>query len=493
MVTRLEQNWRRVQESLWFVPGLMTIFGILLASALVELDLRLSRDIVLRQAYIAFSGGVDGARGVLTAIASTTITVTGVVFSLTVVALQLAASHFSPRVLRSFSQDRVTQVTMGAFISTFSYSLIVLRNVRAESEDSQTFIPAISVGVAILLILASTGLLIFYIHHVARSIQAPPIFDRIAKDANKTVERLFPDSIGEAAAEGPRDATPTGPAAIVRADRAGYLQAVTADSLFSIANDGGLVVRMEANVGDFVLPGTPLASVWPASALSDDRTIEKIREAFALGFERTLQHDASLAIRQLADIGIKALSPGINDPTTATMCIDRLAEVMVNLGRRKAPDPVRRDDEGSARFIAREMTFERALQEAFAQIRQYGASDSWVVRHLLTTLGRIGAAVPEIHRAAIETQMLAAIQAAQGQNWPRVDVAQVEAAAARARALLLDAPLYSAPRPERVRDVDTNHDDRADQPSGTEAQNRADTLPRTGPAGTGTSTPTGTA
>jgi uncharacterized membrane protein len=449
MSGRLGRAWEAMRDSLWFIPGLLALAAALLATGLVEVDSRISRSPSLGAVYIAFSGGVEGARGVLTAIASTTVTVTGVVFSLTIVTLQLAASQFSPRVLRSFSRDRVSHVTMGAFIGTFAYALLVLRTVRSGADDGETFVPAIATGVAILLVLASTGLLIFYIHHVARSIQASPLIDRIAGDANAAVERLFPEPVGEAAPEPPDEAVPDGQPGAVAADRAGYLQAVDEAELFSLAapkhgeplparpaRPARLTLRMERLVGEFVVPGVPLVSVWPAEAAGRDDVLRAVRRAFALGPERTLQHDAGLGIRQLADIAIKALSPGINDPTTAVTCIDRLSEVLINLGRRRPPSPVRRDERDGLRFIARELTFAAAVDLAFAQVRHYARADASVLAHLLVALGRIGAAVPPHLRPVLETQVWATLEAARLEERPRSEATAIEHAAEAARAAL---------------------------------------------------------
>ena len=408
MSGQLGRRWSGIRDSLWFIPGLMTAAAALLATGLVELDSRVSRSVSLGGTYFAFGGGVEGARGVLTAIASTTVTVTGVVFSLTIVTLQLAASQFSPRVLRSFSRDRVSHVTMGAFLGSFTYALLVLRNVRSGADDGETFVPAIAVGVAILMVLASTSLLIYYIHHVARSIQASPLIDRITDDANAAVRRLFPEPVGEAAPDPSGDATRDGPPGLVAAVRAGYLQAVDEDALFSLAGDEGsprLTLRMEPLVGEFILPGAPLVTVWPATAAAREDVRQAVRHAFTLGSERTLQHDAGFGIRQLADIAIKALSPGINDPTTAETCIDRLAEVLVNLGSRRPPNAVRRGKHDSVRFIANELNFPAAVNLAFAQVRHYASGDASVLVHLLVIFGRIGTALPPHLRPVLETQV----------------------------------------------------------------------------------------
>ena len=326
MLVRLGTWWAYARDSLWFLPAVMT--GIATATALLtlRLDAALQAD-PSATFYLVFGGGAEGARGVLEAIAGSVITVTGVVFSITIVALQLASSQFTPRVLHNFTGDRANQVVLGVFIGTFTYTLLVLRAVRSAADDGQGFVPGLSVGAAIGLALVSIGFLIFYIHHAARSIQASVIIDRATSDTVALVERLFPDPLGKPAQDDKQPCLPTISPAVVTAATAGYLQAVDADTLFDLAEEGGLLIRMEPRIGEFVLPGAMLASVWPADALTEI-VVHEVRQAFVLGQERTLQADVELGIRQLADIAIKALSPGINDPTTATICIDRLAEVL---------------------------------------------------------------------------------------------------------------------------------------------------------------------
>ncbi|MBA3415826.1 MAG: DUF2254 domain-containing protein, partial [Chloroflexia bacterium] len=254
MVQRIRSWGHNLRDGLWFVPALMTSVAVVLALLLVRVDQRLLLD-RRAEAMWLFGGGAEGARGVLTAISSTMITVTGVVFSITIVALQLASSQFTPRVLRSFTGDRGNQIVLGAFISTFTFALLVLRAVRSATEDGQTFVPSVSVTMAIALTLASIGLLIYYIHHAARSIQAAVVIDRAANDALGVIDGLFPADVGhpvDPAAEFPLLTAPGTP---VRSVGSGYVQAINADSLFDLADRDQLVVRLEPRIGEFVLPG----------------------------------------------------------------------------------------------------------------------------------------------------------------------------------------------------------------------------------------------
>jgi uncharacterized membrane protein len=434
MQIRLMTAWARVRDSLWFLPSVLCVLAGLLALAALWIDHLLLAD---RRAtfLLAFQGGVDGARGVLEAIASTTITVTGLVFSITIVALQLASSQYSPRVMRGFIGDRVNQMVLGVFIGTFTYSLLVLRSVRSATDDGAAFVPSIAVGIAILLALVSIGFLIYYIHHAARSMQVSVIIDRATADTIQLVRRLFPEPIGEAAPAPPEPQVPTTPAAVVTADRAGYLQAVDAAALFALAQGTRLTVRMEPRMGAFVLPGAPLATVWPAEAV-DDAVAGKVRGAFITGPERTLQADVELGIRQLSDIAIRALSPGVNDPTTAVNCIDRLGEILVVLGNRTPPAAVRSDGQDRVCFIASETTFDRAVHLSFDQVRHYGRQDPTVVAHLLEMLGQMAGLVPEQCRGVLVEQARVVVGAAYAATDEPADRAALDRVAARVFAAL---------------------------------------------------------
>jgi uncharacterized membrane protein len=432
MLVKMSRNWNGIVEgirnSLWFVPGLMTILAAVLAFLTIELDFRVDDMPALARIVLAFGGGAEGARGVLDAIAGTMMTVTGVVFSLTLIALQLASSQFSPHVLRSFSRDRVPQYVMGMLIGTFTYSLIVLRSVRATDTDGGEFIPRISVYIAIALALISIGFLIFYIHHVAQSIRATTIVDRVTHDANMVVERLFPHGVGQPAEEPGVTPVPPGEPALVRAKQAGYLQSVEDEPLFQFATERNVVIRMEAGIGDFLVPGAVLASIWPGDALEED--IERaILEGFVLGPDRTLQQDVEYSIRELADIAIRALSPSINDPSTARICLDRLGEVLVNLGNREPPARVRRDDSGKVRVIARRMSYERAVELSFDEILRYGIQSTGVIVHLVGTLGRVAEHVPLALRPLLEAQVEAVQRASREKVSHKGDAEPIERAA----------------------------------------------------------------
>lgn len=399
MWARVRMGWVAIRDSLWFIPTLLTLASAALAALLVALETRGTLDLGHARHWL-LGGGAEGARGVLSAIAGGLITVTGVVFSVTIVALQLASSQFTPRLLRGFTADRSNQVVLGVFIATFTYCLLVLRTIRSASEQEGAFVPRVAVTVAVALVLVSIAFLIYFIHHAARSMQVSVILDRVTRQSLEQVDLLFPEAVGEEDAAHPAPLEfPQAAPHVVTAPRGGYLQAVDGNGLFRLGERHDLVIRMEAHVGAHLLPGQPLASVWPADAVDDDVEAH-VRRALVVGLERTPEQDVEFGIVELADIAVRALSPGINDPTTAFLCIDSLAEVLLALGSRPVPRPVR-TERGRVHFIARHTAFERAVGLAYDQVRHFGQDNVAIQRKLLETAERLIALLPERSRGPL--------------------------------------------------------------------------------------------
>jgi uncharacterized membrane protein len=427
--------WTQVRDSLWFIPSLAVLTATGLAILAVQIPTPRPES---HFAWVwLFGGGAEGARGVLTAIAGSLITVTGTVFSVTIVALQLASSQFTPRLLRSFVADRVNQAVLGVFIGTFTYTLLVLRTIHSAADGSDTFVPQVGVSIALVLLLVSIGALIVFINHAAHSIQASVILHRETQRTLVQIETLFPARIGRPEpTRAPECAVPTDPPGVVAAAEAGYLQAVNADALWRIGDArhaDAVTIRMELHIGAFALPGRPLASVWPAHVA--DAVTGAIRDAFVLGSERTPEQDVEFGIVELSDIAVKALSPGINDPTTAMHAIDRLAQLLAAIGARPHPEAVRRSPDGSVRLLVRDTPFRRAAGLAFDQIRHFGAANPTIAKKLLEALGDLGTVVPPEEREALVEQAESVARAARRAIGDPADLAAVERLAAQALAL----------------------------------------------------------
>jgi uncharacterized membrane protein len=420
-----------LRDSLWLMPALLTLGAIALAAITVEVDRRLLAN-QRADFYLAFGGGAEGARGVLTAIGSTVITVTGVIFSVTIVALQLASSQFTPLVLRRFVGDRANQLVLGVFIATFTYTLLVLRVVRSVAQDAQAFVPSISVATAIGLALLSIGLLIFFIHHVARSIQASVIIDRATRDTLDVLDRVLPATNDEGDRElGSGDLR--GPPLSIVSERAGYVQAIDEGALFDLACRASATIRMDQRIGAYLLPGTTLVSIWPCDPIPEDTT-DTVQQAFALGPERTLSDDLELGVRQVTDIALRALSPSLNDPTTAMICFDRLAEIVARVGSRPTPRIVRRSD--GACLISRRQTFEDVAETAFGLTRRAVAADPIVARHVAVMLGRIGTTVQSRYRPQLAAQVVALLATVESTTSLGYDLEPVREASRASLAIL---------------------------------------------------------
>ncbi|MFW6079964.1 MAG: DUF2254 domain-containing protein [Gemmatimonadota bacterium] len=397
---RLRQACSDFRESLGFLPTLLTLAAILVAALTIAVDLAIEDAYGWDGVPLLFGAGAEGARGVLGAIAGGIITVTGVIFSVTIVALQLASTQFTPRVLRNFTADRGNQLTLGVLIATFTYTLLVMRTIRADAGRGD-FVPLISVTVSLLLALVSIGFLIYFIAHLARSLQAVVIIRRVAEDTLKSVGRTFV-SVDDAASR-PVDAGRPDERAPVRARDAGYIQAIDADTLLACAAEMDAVVRMELAHGRFVLPGGVLISVWPAARLRGGYA-DRLRGAVTLGWQRTIEQDPAWGVIELADIAVRALSSSVADPTTASLCIDRLSEILVEIGRHEPRRRLvaERDGRGVALQPA---TFDSIIDVAFDRIAIYGAPDATVVRDIVDALAAVARRVPARQRPCLARQI----------------------------------------------------------------------------------------
>jgi len=393
----LETWWTETKSTLWFLPTCATVFAVLLSSLVIWLDYYWELTTAGINSPWLFGAGSDGARGVLSAIAGSLVTVIGTVFSITIVALQLASSQFTPRVLRQFTSDRINQTVLALFIGTFTYSLLVLRSVRASTDADPGFVPVIGVTVAILLALACMGLLILFIHHMAQQAQVSYILARAASEALGQIESSFRGEIAATPNLTRRDYA-QGEGQDVLCASSGYLQQYDHEYLLGAARDHDLTIRLLAPMGAYLNAGQPVARVWTTSKETADfeDVSARIQRAMVTGQERTLEADAGLGVRQIADIAIKALSPGINDPTTATQALDRISEVLSRAGALKSPERILYVDDRPAVFLPR-IGFDDLTGIAFTQIRHYGKSDVVVMLHLANTIERVSSLVDEKH------------------------------------------------------------------------------------------------
>jgi uncharacterized membrane protein len=383
-MARLLALWESLRSTYWMVPSVMACAAVALAWGMIRLDEAIPPRRLEALDWV-YAGGPEGARAVLSTIAASMITVAGVAFSITIVALTLASQQFGPRLLRNFLADRGNQIVLGTFVSTYLYCLLVLRTVRGH--DGAEFVPHLAVTAGVVLALASLGVLIFFIHHASTSIQASAIVANVAADLCAAIERMFPERIGEGAEpESPRATMPAaGHARAVRARESGYVQAIDGEKLLRLARTRDLVVRIDAAPGRFVRTGSALLSLWPVPD-PPDRHDEPIRNAFVIGADRTGIQDLAFFFEQLVQMAVRALSPGINDPATASACIDRVEQALVALAERRIPSPERVDDDGAVRVIAAPVTFAQVAETALSEIGRYGRTSVSVTCRLLDAI-----------------------------------------------------------------------------------------------------------
>lgn len=404
--------WTRVMESvesrLWPVPLAVVVFAVALGILFPLLDRVIEAGLPAVVAAALFNGGADTARTVLSSIAGSLITATSLTFSLTVVSLQLASSQASPRMLRLFARDRQVHWTLATFLGTFAYSITVLRSVKSATQTSPAVVPQLSVTVAFLLTLVSVIMLIFFLAHLAALLRVETMLKDIHADADRTIElRGLRNSSVKAF-----NAPIVVPAVteVVMCESNGFLTTQDRASLVSSAVKYSIVIKEVRQVGDNVVRGTPLAYWWSDSderkpgEAERDEIAEAIRCAYSTGYERKAADDEGLGVEQILDIGLRALSPGINDPTTAVNALGHLAAMLAGtVSMPRMPAGIA-DDDGQLRVVVVPRTASDDIEAALSPFRQYGAEHQAVVKRLVRLADELSAAASnaEVDRALVE-------------------------------------------------------------------------------------------
>lgn len=338
-----------------------------------------------------FPGEPAAAQVVLGTIASSMMTVVSVVYSILLVALSLASMQFSTRILRQLVRDKVSQMTLGIFVGTFLYCLLLLRVVQA---SPPSFVPALGVGGAIVLALVAMGQLVYFIHHIAHFIQANFLIDQIAQETEVVIDEVFP-AVPPPEGLALPDGWAAWPRHPVASESSGYVQIVDLEGIAEVAAALHGVIVVRTGVGHFATEGIPMLEVHATRAPSSEQ-LESLREAFDVGPIRTMQDDAEWGVRQIVDIALKAISPAVNDPSTAATCIDHLGRLLVRAARRHAPRPFRAAGaDGRARVVLRESSLAALIDLAFTQIRQYGRGDMAVALRVLRALAVVAEVTTE--------------------------------------------------------------------------------------------------
>lgn len=380
------------RTQLWPLPLVGIVVAVAAGVLLPKLDQRIDDDLSDEVKAFLFGGGSDAARAVLGAIAGSLVTLTSLTFSLTVVTLQLASGQFSPRLLRTFTRDRFVHFTLTLFLTTFVYALTVLRTVRTDAPGQDEFVPQISVTVAFLLAMASVLGLVFFLAHLVKEIRVETMLRRVHSEADETVRRVLP----ERDADTPLVTLPNVPPQAVPlvAEASGFMTGLDEEAVLAAAVETDAVVMMQATPGDSLVVDTPIAFAWSATGgrPAPDTTQQlQQRVACAVGarFEHTAAQDITFGLRQLTDVANKALSPGINDPTTANHAIGHTSALLCAMVRRDLGPWVLRDDRERVRVVLCRPDLDRLLELAVAGPRRYGAADPDVLARLYVLLREV--------------------------------------------------------------------------------------------------------
>jgi uncharacterized membrane protein len=386
-------SWRleALKTTFWVMPALLVVVAGVLFLVTFEIDWAAYHHHLHLPFWIE-SGSADTARQVLIAIAAAVITVVGVVFSITILALTLASQQFGPRMMRNFVRDVGNQVTLATFVATFVYAVLALVSITSIPHQPD-FVPHLSVTVAEALLLVDLVVLIYFIHHIAKSIQLPEVIAGIAKDLMHAIDAEFPVRDADERVPVPAGGDKPVPELLkllderggtVVASTSGYLQFVGYAQLVTIASRTDAVIRLDHRPGHFVVAGAPLATVWPRGAAEQVRSA--LAKAHVTGPHRTLIQDPIFAIDQLVEIAIRALSPAVNDTFTALTCIDWLSAGLSRLSGRTLVEAFYRDSFGRVRLIESDPSYAKMVNRAFDKVRQAARGMPAVIIRLLHAL-----------------------------------------------------------------------------------------------------------
>lgn len=440
-MNKLKQFWSNLRGSFWFLPSLIVAGSIAVAMALIQVDTAGAQHWMSRWPRL-FGSSAAGARGVLSTIAGSMMTVVGVTFSMVLVTLALASSQYTSRILRNFMRDRVTQGVLGIFAGIFTYCLIVLRTIRGG--DTAASIPSVAVTFGVVLAISGIGVLIFFIHHIAASIQASSIIASVADETLAAIDRLFPQKFGQTPVDDDEGQSPlplperNWQAVPARVN--GYIQSVDNATLLRLARKHQTIVRMERGLGEFVVQNTTFASL-ALAVPPEPELIATLQAAYSIHRLRTVEQDAAFGIRQIVDIALHALSPGINDTTTAVMCVDYLTAILARLASRNIPSS-HRYDKGELRVITIGPTFTRLVAESFDQIRGSAAGNFAIMLQMLGALQTIASLTANpVRRQVLREQVECIAELATRAISSPHDRARFESRLARVRAAFDEPPL----------------------------------------------------
>ncbi len=375
----------RLRGSLFVVPMGFVVAGIVLGQVGLALDDAIGSG--SSRLPLGFTSTVQSARAVLSTVAGATITVAGIAFSVSLLTIQLASSQYSPRVVSGLFRDPFNKRVIGLVVGTFTFCLVVLRSVRAPLEaQGSPVIPNVSVAVGVILGIGSILAIVAFMNHNAHTMDISEILDGVTRDTTGAIERHWSHHFFEPSDPVQPDVLPTGPSCTVRVDRDGWVQLLDHEKLLRTLPEGG-TVRLDVAVGEYLVRGSRLCTVWPEPE-DVDTAVVRCRESVHLGANRTMQQDAEYGLRQLVDVGLKALSPGVNDPTTAQDAIVHIGSVVRAFLDRDPPASDMHCD-GRRFVLAHAGGPDHLVALAYDELRLAAADHPAVCVYLLDSIGRV--------------------------------------------------------------------------------------------------------
>lgn len=382
--------WKELLATFWFVPVIIIGLAVVLSVSLVSLDNIVN---IPQEGWVRFFlvNSSDSARSILSTISGAMIGVAGTVFSVTLVALTLASSQFGPRLIKNFMYVRLNQVVLGSYTATYLYCLLVLNAIK--DGNGYTFIPSISILVAILVAVVNIILLIVFIHQIAVSIQADKVISDISDLISKQVETLFPEKMGDEFKEKndfdqDKVVSEYQKSISIKSPKSGYLQYIDSEALLLLVENNDSFFKLKHRPGSFLVRDGEIGVIYSKDDWEEE-SIDELLSQFVFGKIKTSQQDLEFSIHQMVEIAARALSPGVNDPYTAIACIDNLTATLCYLAQAKFPSKYRVDEDGKLRVIADVLDFEGVLDAAFNQIRQFSAGSTAVIIRLVEALTTI--------------------------------------------------------------------------------------------------------
>jgi uncharacterized membrane protein len=402
----MKEHLAKLRESFWFIPAVLGVVALVLAQALVSLDRYLLDTRVDLTGSLLYHVGASGSRDILGAIGGSMLGVAATSFSITISVLATASSSYGPRLVRNFMADRGNQVVLGIFGATFLYSLMVLRSIRSIESDGSVFVPDIAVNVAVALAVVDVGVLVYFIHHIAQSIQVATLSARVRDELSESVDALYPPEQPADAASAEGIVKPPVYTTVL-AEESGVIIDIDENGLLDIAADTDTLIDIHRVPGDHVVAGEPLADVLAdrSADISAD-AIGRVRGSFDIGTSRTPRHDIAFAVEQMTEMAVRALSTGVNDPYTARNAIDDLTVGLVAVVQRPMPSRARRGSDGTVRVITRRVAVPSLIDHALDAVRIYGTGSPMVVQAGIRLAERVGRAAQSSENVdAVLTQL----------------------------------------------------------------------------------------